>query len=459
MELNESYRWNVPVVTYGFDEEFINYFGEGGIQEVEKAVAILNGLPPASQIDLANSPLEAWRENEVAAALGILDLKSAALDALLEQFGLTDPIRFTWTLHERLVDQSGTNFVVIQRNFDPETREASSTVNGEEYSYALFPAVGSGTNVFADAVEESAIIPSPMPLSFPVAGARIQAGLFCETLSRDDVAGLRFLLSSENRKVERLLEGVTSGPGNTNAVVDTASRPGVEKIQLIRLASKPGGFEALTNVFTDTYFDHGLLQTQQLQRVITTPDILFSARDFGVKFLISTNFPLSLYSDDLWSRTDAGHWQNNAQLNGNSSGSGPGIIRPGAQITFSEMGRYSGLGGVYNLLDYWGAFDELSDMVAYSGQTLASTATVSTTLSRDAGQPVLVWKFVCRGSANYIIQASDDLTHWVTVDNVISPDIGVLTYSYPAVGEARYVRAIFDGWGTDTNAGSVASGD
>ena len=46
------YRWNLPTITYGFDQSFLDYFGEEGVRAVEDAFAILNALPPMSEIDL-----------------------------------------------------------------------------------------------------------------------------------------------------------------------------------------------------------------------------------------------------------------------------------------------------------------------------------------------------------------------------------------------------------------------
>src|SRR3954452_11619014 len=39
MDIGEGYRWNVPLITYGFDQEFSEYFGDRGISAVEEAVA------------------------------------------------------------------------------------------------------------------------------------------------------------------------------------------------------------------------------------------------------------------------------------------------------------------------------------------------------------------------------------------------------------------------------------
>src|ERR1035441_6312107 len=61
MDINEEYRWNVPLVTYAFDQSFLDYFGSNGVAAVEQAIGVINDLPPASSIDLTNFPLESRR--------------------------------------------------------------------------------------------------------------------------------------------------------------------------------------------------------------------------------------------------------------------------------------------------------------------------------------------------------------------------------------------------------------
>src|SRR5688500_6977320 len=86
--LGEEYRWNSPIITYGYDLPFLNYFGTPGVQAVERAIAILNSLPPASTLsqDLREFPLldengeptqfmEARRVNPEAQAMQLVDLK------------------------------------------------------------------------------------------------------------------------------------------------------------------------------------------------------------------------------------------------------------------------------------------------------------------------------------------------------------------------------------------------
>src|ERR1700735_1077990 len=54
MIIGQGYRWNVPVITYGYDQSFLNFFGTNGVAAVEAAIQILNSLPPASRINLTN---------------------------------------------------------------------------------------------------------------------------------------------------------------------------------------------------------------------------------------------------------------------------------------------------------------------------------------------------------------------------------------------------------------------
>ena len=82
MVIGEEYRWNVPVVTYAFDQSFLNFFGSNGVAAVESAIAILNSLPPASQINPGNYPSVAIGENFKAEAEGLRDLKSQTLSKL-----------------------------------------------------------------------------------------------------------------------------------------------------------------------------------------------------------------------------------------------------------------------------------------------------------------------------------------------------------------------------------------
>ena len=62
MDIGSGYRWNVPVITYGFDKSFLDYFGSNGVTAVESAIKTLNNLPPAAQLEPTNYPIitEQW---------------------------------------------------------------------------------------------------------------------------------------------------------------------------------------------------------------------------------------------------------------------------------------------------------------------------------------------------------------------------------------------------------------
>ena len=397
MNLGEEYRLNVPLLTYGFDSTFLNYFGSNGMVAVEAAFTILNATPHVSQMSasLAEFPTQTKLQNFRAASLGIQDIKSTVLGIMVAQMGLADPERFVWTLRDRQVggNPSRTNYLVIKRNFDPTTLNPSSFVNGTLYTYDIrefdVPAV------FADAVERPV---DPQATSFssvasvdgPVVGsslfnAGLNAGEFFTGLTRDDFGGLRYLLRFNNYNVERLAPGVTLvpqpvngvfgpsssfgsflfGPGGiqfsspwgptgtnggftngsgTNVLVTTALRPGIGKVSFQKVLFDSLLYSTLnvTNMFTDTVITNGISTNQLVQRVQTLPDILFTAADLGV--VVTAGVPVPI----LFTRTVLGNWVNNSALNGAGGVAlpGPGVIDPGSgaapaiTITFSKLGPY-----------------------------------------------------------------------------------------------------------------------
>src|SRR6185295_9453232 len=163
--LGEEYRWNLPVITYGFDNSFLNYFGSNGVAAIDAAFSILNSLPPFSSLsaDLREYPLvdatgttttfrDARRTNFRAEADNLLDLKSDALGLVVEELGLADPERWVWALRDRKVlgNPPITNYLVIQRNFDTATFEPSKYVNGTRYTYSVLEFAAPAA--YADAV-------------------------------------------------------------------------------------------------------------------------------------------------------------------------------------------------------------------------------------------------------------------------------------------------------------------
>lgn len=385
----EAYRWNIPVITYAFDTTFLQYFGTNGVAAIEEAFAILNALPPVSQMsaDLSEYPLDTKSENGTASSLGLVDLKSFALAGLMEQMGLANPERFVWGLRGRATGNDFTNYTVIQLNYDPATIRPSRYVNGVLYNYRIFDGLGPQGGEWASAVEWYQLDPLYQPYSSVAGGAGsadyqlgsepdditsvggifggLSVGQFYTGLTRDDVGGLRFLLSTNNMVFDTLLptvlprlSGVRSSPwapvlgvGNiTNAAglsnlvssvgtnftnfVRTAYRPGVDKITFQRVHVFGTNFNPITLRYTDRFINtNGRAVKQPVERLVLVPDILFAVRDLGT----IQDVPFTS------ARTTTTNWNNNAALNSFYSGiglGGPGTINPPVVITFSDMVPY-----------------------------------------------------------------------------------------------------------------------
>jgi hypothetical protein len=220
--LGEEYRRNTPVMYYSFDANFLDYFGAKGVAAVESGLSIFNAVTNVSSYskDLSEFPFESQRENYTAAALSLLDLKSAMMSFLIEEMGLAEPERWTWCLHDRLHIGNvpcpvGMEYEVIMRNFDPVTTEPTAYVNGTRYSYEIVEFC-TGTPFLADAVEfpvdpEADTFTAVASFGFLAAGTATfgfgTSGFYYNGLTRDDVGGLRYLLKANNMNTE------TAGPG------------------------------------------------------------------------------------------------------------------------------------------------------------------------------------------------------------------------------------------------------
>jgi hypothetical protein len=387
----EAYRWNVPVLTYAFDFTFLQYFGPQGVRDVEAAFAILNALPPSSQMSptLSEFSLDTKAQNGTAAALGLTDLKSFTLALLVEQMGLANPERFVWGLRGREEGQGFTNYSVIQMNFDPVTIQPTRFVNGVLYNYKIFDDLGPIGGEWASAVEWYTLDPLYQPYSsvagglgsqdfqlgsspddFPGAFFGLLPGEYFSGLTRDDAGGLRFLYSTNHLVFDTLpptvlprsagrfnspwspvilsnlfgtninIGGVISnvvGTVGTNLTnfVRTALRPGLEKITFQRVGLAGTNFTPITLRFTDrfiTNFTTYRISRQPVERLVLQPDIIFAVRDLGTVFEVPVR---SL-------RSGTANWTNNAALNSLSplGLGGPGTINPPVVITFSDMVPY-----------------------------------------------------------------------------------------------------------------------
>jgi hypothetical protein len=437
--LGSEYRWNQPVITYGFDRSFMDYFGQRGVAEVEKAIRVFNELPPASQMALDAFPADVFRGNFAAAELGLLDLKSATLRVLLAQLGLGPSEQNLWTVGPKGSDD------IVQFNYDPESLWATTEVNGILYTRVV-RAFAAGEKDFLpvahlDAIEIAVQVPNTLAFS-SVAGRPMSAGQFhSDGLTRDDAGGLRYLLSATNVNLEALPAGTTGPEGSLAGMVDVAPRPGVEKIRLVRVPADPllETGAPLTNRWTDTYLSDGRAREQVVQRVATRPDIVFTAADLGTVGLS----PVTVF------HTGTTNWVNHALLNGNAGGEGPGVIQPGVVIAFAKLGRprinqapfFLDQDHLLTATPVWGAFDGTTNApVAFPQGALAPLNLLSTArLEVSSGSRHFVWSAGQRDRR----LASTNLVDWVPVA-LLTNATGLVEVS-ALVGEgSRFYRVVAD---------------
>ena len=202
-----------------------------------------------------------------------------------------------------------------------------------------------------------------------VAGFFLSEGGYCTGLTYDDVGGLVYLLSTNNVNYETLLSGVAGVGTNASSFVNGAWRPGVDKITFIPqpVDSSSNIFLPTTNYFTDSYVTNGILQKQQMARIISQPDFIFQRWRRGGQVLTVLHF---------FMRTGTTNWLNNAVGNGNTNGAGPGVIQPQVRIVFNKLGRVFGSGSdeqVYDASQFYGSLDGTTNSPIQYPVSLAAT--------------------------------------------------------------------------------------
>ena len=471
----EAYRWNIPTIFYGFDQAFVDYFGQPGIDAVESAIATLNAVPPASEMStgLMEFPFDIKGEDGTAGSLNLLDLKSYTLCLLLEQLGLANPERFVWGLHARdPYPQWGfTNYSAFLMNYDPVTYQPTRFVNGVIYNYEIVDSLGPLGGEWASAVEWYQLDPFYLPYSSVAGGlgstdfqfgssprefywwSGLLSGQFFRGLTRDDVGGLRFLLRRDNKVWEPLLPGVIGAGTNSSNFVNVALRGGIEKLTFLRLPfdALTGQFLPLTNSFLDAYYTNDLCVTQTLQRVVARPDILFTARDLGVQVEYFNNDP-ELIATSLLERSGTGGWQNNGALNGREGAGGPGLITPGATITFSTPGKYV-LGSdratprSVSFLWQWASFDgSKKPIVAHLGPAPAGEIVHLGTRRIDIAEiPNFEWTLLGEAGQAYRVDYSINLIDWFELSRHYNFN-GVLVIHHPLFNPQGFFRVVSEPW-------------
>lgn len=451
MCISNQYRWNVPVVTYGFDKSFVSFFGTNGVAAVESAVQILNNLPPASQIAFTNYPFNSVSENLTAESQNLIDLKSWALPLLLEHMGLADPVRYIFVLKQwnPVFTEYSTPYdwpdwvypdYISERNFDPQTLAPSQNVNITQYT-AEISIYGDRNIISPISVDPNADTYTAVADYNDGGSGSAFSGAFYTGLTYDDVGGLRYLLSTNTIAYESLLPGVTGVGTNANSFVNGAWRPGVDKITFIPqpMDCSSGTFQPMTNYYTDTYITNGVWMQQQLARVITKPDFLFCASD--LKYNVAA-FPIA-------DRTGTTNWVNNAAHNGNPGGDGPGVIQPPVKIEFEKIGAwYEGSGSSvqpYFFQQYWSSFDgSTNPPVVYPiPQSGTNQLTVRLWFSSTTEnlQKSFDWKPCSLWGTQYAMQTSPDLVNWTTLFTVTNNG-SVCTFVDGPSGTSQFFRLL-----------------
>jgi len=443
MEIGSGYRWNVPVITYGFDKSFLDYFGSNGVAAVQSAIQIINDLPAVSSLVLTNYPLLTLNNNATANAQNISDLKSQTLALLLEQLGLAHPSRnifvmkqwnpfFSPAVYDSYYGLSPNSVLeepmwlnwfipdfIAMRNYDPQTLTNSQYVNNTLYTAYIYSA-NTLNEVVVNPADQLANVNSA------VAENSLNLGDYYTGLTYDDVGGLCYLLSTNTVQYETLLPSVNGVGANSNTIVKGAWRPGLDKItfvaQPVNVVS--GAFLAMTNQFNDTYITNGNVIKQQVQRVVASPDFLFSVADTGKN---------DVFTPFFW-RTGTTNWINNASANGNISGEGPGVIQPPVQIVFNKLGPIcTSLGSqseqpnIANAVYPWGTYDGSTHgpIIYPITQTGTNSMTVRMWLERGRyptwSTISFEWNPTTAIGTQFRFQTSTNLQTWVnsfTVTNI-----------------------------------------
>ncbi len=403
----DEYRLSTPVVTYGIDGSFLEFFGVEGARAVDAAFDVFNSITNVSAFSekLEEFPLKADGINPTARALGLLDLKTQLMSQILATMGLTSPERWCWSLRARYVVGTTPSYSVVNFNYDPVSGRPSRYINGSLYSYVIREIYNTdGTVGFYDAREVPVDSANPMVTlastisvnAYETSDDRMvraisPTGRYFTGLTRDDAGGLRYLYHPQNRNYEGAPAGSirgsvsTSGGGgggsaalespwtvagssgqvgttavgtpattpNTLQLVNLGVRAGVDKVRFVKVNTDPvlrQNARQAAVTYTEVVSSNGVIVRQVVSRVLARPDILISARDLGV----------ANYVPVIGALVQPGFVNTGAALDG--AAEGPGNIEPQSGYTFSKVGVHSLNRGNTDEQDgqpgnLWGSFD------------------------------------------------------------------------------------------------------
>ena len=223
MFIGEGYRWNVPVLTYAFDDSFLTYYGSNGVVAVESAMKILNNVPAADSMSesMNEFPTYTLRHNNSAAALGLLDVKTTALSWMLTRIGVGAPERWVYSLRQFFTDPANIqHFSVLNPNYDPVTYQQTSVINGTQFTYRIqrylpgdnYTTVNFPVDTAAPAFTTAAYYWQSFVPFFQQGGSLAFApGTYFPNITREEFASIKYLYRTKNYAVETLLPDVVGG--------------------------------------------------------------------------------------------------------------------------------------------------------------------------------------------------------------------------------------------------------
>jgi hypothetical protein len=232
------------------------------------------------------------------------------------------------------------------------------------------------------------------------------------------------LLNTNNVNVESTVLNTRALDGTTN-FVNTAPRPGVDKITFQRYDP---GQRPLTNIYTDTYVQNGQSKTQTLQRLIVTPDIIFTAE----------NHPRHQWWPAFIRRTRPNFSHANP--------TGSGTLNPQIKISFHKLAdvhrepMYQNPDNPDEIYDSrWSAYDSETyrpTTIFPIGPKYEGGRTLS--LRKLENPAAIEWKLRLIAGVTYSIESSPDLLTWTTLTNITAAPIHTLTNSLPAQSQHFY---------------------
>jgi hypothetical protein len=258
-------------------------------------------------------------------------------------------------------------------------------------------------------------------------------------LSRDDLGGLRYLLSTNTVNLETLLPDVHGTGTNTGNFVQVALRPGVEKITFVpqQYDSLSAQAVPITNQFVDTYITNNIAKHQLLERVITRPDFLFSAGDVGDAV---QNF----------ARTGTTNWWNSATVKSSTNQVESGLIVPPVNISFDRLGAGASTSDNYTpyvYATYWGTFDDSTNapIVYPTTSKFEGADFLSIHLRLYANyyglKNRLHWKVPVPLGGTAMLQTSTNLIDWVSVGTTTNVT-GSLLWDHNLTQQKRFFRVV-----------------